>query len=188
MDAPILLPIDRATMLEGIARGFQNFLAQSHAGQHLGDLAETLAGLHLAKESLLTADQAARLLQISSRRTFDRQVSEKKWRKEETLGYGEPRFWLQGYSGGARRAATNRPPPTSRRSRSTWWTSPRNPPPSRAAGAVPATTPPPDGLIPRTATLLWTIHSSTLTTPWLPKHGLTALSTDSATANFPSRS
>ena len=94
MDAPILIPIDRATMLEGIARGFQNFLAQSHAGQHLGDLAETLAGLHLAKESLLTADQAARLLQIS-RRTFDRQVAEKKWRKEETLGYGEPRFWLK---------------------------------------------------------------------------------------------
>ena len=93
MDAPILVPVDRATMVEGIARGFQNFLAQSNAGQHLDHLVETLAGLHLAKESLLTADQAARLLQIS-RRTFDRQVAEKKWRKEEALGYGEPRFWL----------------------------------------------------------------------------------------------
>ena len=85
--------IDREAVIEGMARGLQRFLHESGAGTHLGELVETLGGLHLLKEGLLTADQACRLYQIS-RSTFDRLVTAKKLRKEEGLGYAEPRFWL----------------------------------------------------------------------------------------------
>ena len=84
---------DKETLVKGIARGVRQYLRESGASKHFGELLETLSGLHLLKEGLLTADQACRLLQIS-RRTFDRQVAEGKWRKEESLGYSEPRFWF----------------------------------------------------------------------------------------------
>lgn len=88
------LEIDQALAVEGIAVGFHRALKESGALERFGDLITLLEGLHVLKEGLLTADQACGLLQLS-RRTFDRKVAEGWLRKEEGLGYSEPRFWLR---------------------------------------------------------------------------------------------
>ena len=85
--------ISREDMIEAMAKGMERFLVKSDAGRQFEGLIDLLRGVHLLKESLLTADQAAKVLGIS-RRTFDRQVVARQWRKEESLGASEPRYWL----------------------------------------------------------------------------------------------
>lgn len=75
---------NRDAFIEGVGRGVKQFLAEIGADKNFAGVA--------SKGVLLTADEAAKFVKLT-RRTFDENVAKGVFRKVETLGHSEPRYW-----------------------------------------------------------------------------------------------